>query len=67
MQVQEVISKSDPCFEGHYHVISIEHGNKFKIRYLTNYSIKIVHLDQLKHVSQDMVLGEELSPQYPNH
>ncbi len=65
--IKEVTTKLDPRFEGPYRVIGIDHGNKVKIRHLTDYNTKIVHVDHLKRVSRSMDDGEELpSPEPPS-
>ncbi len=64
--IHEVATKLHPRFEGSYRVIGIEHGNKIKIRHLTNYNTKIVHVDHLKRVSRSMDNGEELPSPEPS-
>ncbi len=65
MPAQNIANKLDPCFEGSYHIIGIEHCNKMKKRHLKNLSVKIVLLDQLKQVSYCMDSREELPPLLP--
>ncbi len=65
MQVQDIATKLDSCFEGPYRVIGIEHDNKLKIRHLKNLSVKIVHIDQLKWVSRGTDSGEKLQTLSP--
>ncbi len=46
--IQEAATKLHPRYKGPYRVIGIEHGNKIKIRHLTYFNTKIVHVDHLK-------------------
>ncbi len=64
--IQEVATKIHPRFEGPCRVIGIEHGNKIKIRHLTEYNTKIVHVDHLKRVSRNMDDGEQLPSPKPS-
>ncbi len=64
--IQEVATKLHPRFEGPYRIIGIEHGNKIKIKHLTNYNSKIVHVDHLKRVRRSMDDGEELPSPEPS-
>ncbi len=63
--IQEVATKLHPRFEIPYRVIGIEHGNKIKIRHLTDFNTKIVHVDHLKCVSRSMDDGEKLPAPEP--
>ncbi len=65
--IKEIATKLDPRFEGTYRVIGIENSNNVKVRHLTDYNTKIVHIDHLKRVSRSMDYGEELSsPKSPS-
>ncbi len=64
--IQEVATKLHPRFEGPYRVIGFEDGNNLKIRHLTDYNTKIVHVDHLKRVSRSMDDGEELPSPEPS-
>ncbi len=64
--IKEIATKLDPRFEAPYRVTGTEHGNKVKMRHLTDYNTKIVHGDHLKRVSRSMDDGEELPSPEPS-
>lgn len=58
--VHEINSKLALQLEGPYRVLDHEHRNKRKVRHLTPYAVKFVHLDSVKRVCHSFDSGEEL-------
>lgn len=65
-QVHEVNNKLALQFESPYHVLDHEHGNEIKVRHLTPYEVKVIHLDHVKRVSHSFDSSKEL-PALPSN
>ncbi len=61
-KVHEPKNKLAPRFEGPYHVVAYDKGNKVKIRHLTTMETKIAHLDHLKRHARSQGQDTEAEP-----